>query len=177
MSASTCYVKGGASWYYMVNSDPLDGFAAASEGVDVYELVDGDEVVFYYGEDGITPENATALVNITVSINEAMDVLYDGPVTLEDGTFTCTATSGTGYTVDTLTPLGALDAVAEAEGFTYAVGDKKKVSNGFLLLDNVSEYCYVKGGASWYYMVNGDPLDGFAVCLRGCRRLRTRRRR
>ncbi len=95
------------------------------------------------------------------------DVLFDGTMTLADETFTCTASSGAEYTVDRLTPLGALDAVADDEGFTYVVGDKKKASNGFLLLDNISEYCYVKDGASWYYMVNGEPLDGFADASEG----------
>ncbi|WP_164913630.1 DUF4430 domain-containing protein [Methanoculleus taiwanensis] len=154
------YVKGGDSWYYMVNGDPLDGFADASEGVDVYGLVDGDEVVFYYGGNGVTPENATALINITVSVNEGMDVLYDGTVTLEDGTFTCTASSGAEYTVNTLTPLGALDAVADAEGFLYIVNNKSYDSKGILLIDGIGEHLFDKAaGTTWVCYVNDVALD------------------
>jgi DMSO/TMAO reductase YedYZ molybdopterin-dependent catalytic subunit len=92
-------------------------------------------------------------------------VLFDGPVALAAGTFECTAyDSGTSYTVDNLTPLGALHIVAEREGFTYDVTDKQwlKGYTGVLLLDNIDEYPYVKREAEWACYVNGGLKDGYS---------------
>ncbi|MDV2481736.1 hypothetical protein F8E02_06890 [Methanoculleus sp. Wushi-C6] len=92
-------------------------------------------------------------------------VLFNGPVALEAGAFECTAyNSGVSYTVDNRTPLGALQAVAGRTGFTYDVTDKKWVegSNEVLLLDNIGEYAFVKGGAGWACYVNGVEKDGYS---------------
>ena len=50
---------------------------------------------------------------------------------------------------------------AIAGGFTYDVTDKNYSSSGALLLDNVGDYNYVKGGSAWYAYVNGAIKDGF----------------
>ncbi|MCK9307707.1 MAG: hypothetical protein M0P17_09305, partial [Methanoculleus sp.] len=97
------------------------------------------------------------------TLSEGPVLLFDGTVALTDGTFECTASSGTGasYTVDNLTPLGALQAVAEREGFTYDVTDKKWDADEVLLLDNIGEYPFVKGGAEWACYVNDVMKDGY----------------
>ena len=88
-------------------------------------------------------------------------VLFDGTVALTEGTFECEA-SGTTYTVPNNTPLGALQAVAERRGFTYAVTDKKWEASEVLLLDDIGEYVYVKKGPEWACYVNGDKKDGYS---------------
>ncbi len=92
-----------------------------------------------------------------------LDVLYDGPVALETGkTFDVTAyNSGTSYAVKQNTPLGALHAAAVADNFTFDVTDKNIAASGALLLDNVGDYKYVKGGSKWYAYVNDDFKDGY----------------
>ncbi|MEG3056309.1 MAG: hypothetical protein RQM90_09620 [Methanoculleus sp.] len=67
------------------------------------------------------------------------------------------------YTVQCITPrFGALQKVSELKGFSYAVGDKKwSEGNEVLLLDDISEYKYVKGGDKWVCYVNGVEKDGF----------------
>ena len=88
--------------------------------------------------------------------------LFDDTVALTAGTFECTAyNSDTSYTVDNRTPLGALQAVAEREGFTYDVTDKKWSDTGVLLLDNIGEYPYVKHETEWACYVNDVFKDGY----------------
>lgn len=93
----------------------------------------------------------------------AMDILYDGTVVLVPGeTFTVTAyNSQTAYTVNKTTPLGALQAAATANGFSYDVTDKNYAASGALLLDNVGNYPYVKSGSKWYAYVNDTYKDGY----------------
>jgi len=88
-------------------------------------------------------------------------ILFNGTVTLTGGTFECTAyNSGTAYTVQNRTPLGALQAVAERKGFTYDVTDKKWATGSeILLLDNINEY--TKSDGKWACYVNGVEKDGF----------------
>ncbi len=93
---------------------------------------------------------------------QTVDVLYDGTVALKAGeTFEVTASSGETYTVGWNTPFGALQTVAVAKGFTYAVTDKNFEKSGALLLDDVGKYTFVKGGSQWYAYVNGVFKDGF----------------
>ena len=90
--------------------------------------------------------------------------LFDGTVALTEGSFECTAyNSGTAYTVPNNTPLGALQAVAERKGFTYAVTDKKWSANSeVLLLDDIGEY--TRNGDKWVCYVNGVKKDdGYKV--------------
>ena len=89
-------------------------------------------------------------------------ILFNGTVTLTGGTFECTAyNSGTAYTVQNRAPLGALQAVAERKGFPYAITDKKWDGSEVLLLDDIGEYKYVKGGSKWVCYVNGVEKDGY----------------
>ncbi|MDN5365308.1 MAG: hypothetical protein PWP44_511 [Thermacetogenium sp.] len=91
-----------------------------------------------------------------------VDVLYDGEVVLPAAeTFTVTAyNSGTEYTVNKATPLGALQAAAAAGGFTYDVTDKNYSASGALLLDNIGSYAY-KSPGKWYAYVNDVHKDGY----------------
>jgi DMSO/TMAO reductase YedYZ molybdopterin-dependent catalytic subunit len=57
--------------------------------------------------------------------------------------------------------LGALQAAAVANSFTYDVSDKNYGASGALLLDNVRDYDYVKGGSKWYAYVNDVYKDGY----------------
>ena len=89
-----------------------------------------------------------------------MDVLYEGTVSLSAGDTFKVTVSGTDYTVDVATPLGALQAAAKAGGFTYEVTDKNFGASGALLLDNVGSYNR-KDPGYWYAYVNGVYKDGF----------------
>ncbi len=104
----------------------------------------------------VAPQSAMAQSAKTV-------VLYDGTVNLTPGeTFDVTAyNSGSAYTVNKATPLGALQAAAAAGGFTYDITDKNYGASGALLLDNVGKHSYVKGGSKWYAYVNNVFKDGY----------------
>jgi len=93
----------------------------------------------------------------------SVDVLYEGTVHLSPAkTFEVTAyNSGSTYTVNEATPLGALHAASLANGFTYDVTDKNMSASGALLLDNIGTYEYKKGGSKWYAYVNGVFKDGY----------------
>ena len=103
--------------------------------------------------------------NDIIRIAEAstIDVLFDDEIALTPNeTFTLTAyTSNESYTVSKTTPLGALQAAATASGFTFDVTDKKYDSSKVLLLDNIGNYKYVKGGSKWYAYVNDVYKDGY----------------
>ena len=162
------YVKNGSEWYAYVNGVYKDGYATADDGLNLVELVNGDEVEFYYADIASTDFNAvkaaaTAAVKTVVAIS-TMDVLYEGTVNLTpEKTFSVTAyNSSVSYDVAENTPLGALHAAATAAGFTYAVTDKK-YDSGVLLLDDIGSYPYVKNGSEWYAYVNGVYKDGYAT--------------
>ncbi|MGI6575593.1 MAG: S-layer homology domain-containing protein [bacterium] len=91
-----------------------------------------------------------------------IDLLYNGTVSLPvEESFTVTAyNSGSAYTVDMATPLGALQAAGEAGGFTYDVTDKNYDASGALLLDNVGTYTRNNPGR-WYVYVNDTYQDGY----------------
>ncbi len=166
------YVKGGSKWYAYVNDDYKDGYNNAAGALNLIELANGDRVEYYYAAGVSDPTDfnavkgaATAAVKTVASVEvpSTMDVLYDGTVNLTPGeTFDVTAyNSETGYTVSQTTPLGALQAAATANGFAYAVSDKNFAASGALLLDNVGDYPYIKGGSKWYAYVNDDYKDGY----------------
>ncbi|HHU77004.1 MAG TPA: hypothetical protein GXZ24_08970 [Firmicutes bacterium] len=96
-----------------------------------------------------------------IAETQIVDVLYDGTMVLAPSeTFEVTAyNSGKTYIVGKNTPLGALQAAADANGFTYAVTDKNYDKSGALLLDDVGSYSYKPG--SWYACVNDILKDGF----------------
>ena len=86
-------------------------------------------------------------------------ILFDDTVALTAGTFECTASSGESYTVDYRTPLGALQAVAELEDFTYTVTDKRWEADEVLLLDDIGEY--TRDTERWACYVNDVFKDGY----------------
>ena len=165
------YTKATGKWYAYVNDVYKDGFGNHANGLNVIELVDNDKVEFYFASGITTPSDltavkaaATAAVKTVADIQPpgpVMDVLFDGPVTLVPGeTFSKTAyNSGTSYTINTTTPLGALQTAATSAGFTYDVTDKRWSLDQVLLLDNVSTY--TKATGKWYAYVNDVYKDGF----------------
>jgi len=101
---------------------------------------------------------------ITAAEAPAIDVLYEGTVTLTpDETFDVTPpNSSTAYTVSKTTPLGALQAAADAGSFTYNVTDKRWSYDGVLLLDDIGTYLRDKtNGVYWYAYVNDVYKDGY----------------
>ncbi len=110
---------------------------------------------------------ATAAVKTVADIQPpgpVMDVLFEGTVTLVPGeTFSKTAyNTGTSYTINTTTPLGALNAAATSAGFTYDVTDKNYATSGALLVDNIGTYLYQKTPRkAWYGYVNDVYKDGY----------------
>lgn len=161
------------TWTCLLNDDTvLDGYDNNPMAVNVYELHDGDRLLFYYGDTKIEnfgPEKADAIVRITVRISDGIDSLYDGGVILEEGTFDQTVNTNV-YQVNNFTPLGALHAAAEAGGFDYVLTDKKMEDSGILMLNDVGEYIFKKvkdeGGKTveqwaWTCSVDGVTLDDY----------------
>jgi hypothetical protein len=97
---------------------------------------------------------ASALVTEQPADDETGDmaVFWEGNVTLaENATFNVTAeNSGTEYSVDTQTALGAL----EATGLNYTVTDEYYEQFGSLFVDSI-EGRATEGMAGWFYQLNG----------------------
>ena len=91
-------------------------------------------------------------------------VLFDGDLTLKDGTFPCTAyNTGSTYQVQNLTPNGALELASKAGGFGYNVTDKKWVTMGTMLLDGAGGYNLDSGAnRAWAYRVNNVTKNDFS---------------
>ncbi len=89
--------------------------------------------------------------------------LFDGNLTLTDGTFAAHAyNSGATHQVQNLTPHGALELASKAGNFTYDATDKKWETMGTFLLDNAGGFDYDKtGNRVWAYRVNGAWKDDF----------------
>jgi len=108
---------------------------------------------YWHNYSGIWPSSSGLSVKhvselLIYSMEGASDVFFDNSVTLTEGYFSLTAyNSGTGYSVNNLTPLGALDAAATAGAFGYNVTDKKYQSMGILMLDDIRDYKYNKSGS------------------------------
>jgi len=123
------------------------------------------EAFWYYYQPGQPSATGLSVQNIDrifIYSNQAPPVtLYNGTVTLVQGeTFNKTAyNSGTNYTINKTTPLGALQTAATSGGFGYEVTDKRWSLDQVLLLDNVSTY--TKATGKWYAYVNGVYKDGF----------------
>ncbi|MBN2238665.1 MAG: hypothetical protein JW712_02740, partial [Dehalococcoidales bacterium] len=97
-----------------------------------------------------------------------LDVIFDGDVYLAPGeTVDVTAVykvpSGTVYTINQTTPLGALDAASKiGDGFSCNISDKKFTDpRWILMLDGVDEYIHGEAG-DWYAYVNDRYIDGYA---------------
>ena len=91
-------------------------------------------------------------------------VLFDGDLTLKDGTFPCTAyNTGSIYQVQNLTPNGALELASKAGSFGYNVTDKKWVTMGTMLLDGAGGYNLDSGtNRGWAYRVNNVTKNDFS---------------
>ncbi|UUX93062.1 hypothetical protein [Methanoplanus endosymbiosus] len=157
------YVKGGDSWVCYLNGNLLDDYSnPATEGLNTCPLSVGDELLFLYGGDGVTEATATAKVAITVTSGSSCDTIFDGSVALGEGTVAIESVEGNSYDVNELTPLGALFTVASEESISVNVTDKKFETMGILLLNDINEYLYVKGGDSWVCYLNGNLLDDYS---------------
>ena len=64
------YIKSTAEWACYVNGELKDGYGNHDDGLNVVALAEDDEVVFCYGSDP-TPETATALITITVGLEDS----------------------------------------------------------------------------------------------------------
>ncbi|MDO9540599.1 MAG: molybdopterin-dependent oxidoreductase, partial [Methanocalculus sp.] len=59
----------GTTWICTVNGQTLDDYGSPdTDGLNIYELKDGDIVEFYFGVKPVTPETATAYIRIEVSV-------------------------------------------------------------------------------------------------------------
>ncbi|MCK9591299.1 MAG: PKD domain-containing protein, partial [Methanoregula sp.] len=130
------------AWTCAVNGEILTD--SGTTALNTRVLTDGDSVLYYYGNtmlSGYTADDAVAKIILTVDEDTGVDVIYNGPVTLSDGTYSqyTYLKTGASYDVSELTPLGALHAASLLEGFTYDVTDKKLSSDGVMLLDNIRD--------------------------------------
>ena len=151
------------AWSCSVNGAVLDDYNnSTTDGLNIRELQNDDQVVFFYGDTKDaenSPENASAVIRITVSEDDGVDTIFDGEVTLTDVNFTATA-KDTDYEVSRLTPLGALDAAAESGDFTYNISNSRWDYDHVLLLDDIGDYKW-KAPDTWSCYVNGVKKDGF----------------
>ncbi|QSZ66557.1 PGF-pre-PGF domain-containing protein [Methanofollis aquaemaris] len=146
-------------WECYVNGKKLAYWGNyAEEGYPNYPLKDGDKVVFCYGPDGVTPENAVAAVLIDVAVGEdpfaGKTVIFNGGVTLTEGTYT-QESAGQTYEVGNYTPFGALHAASIAGNFDYLTNVKYEK----IILDAIADFQFVKHEAGWECYVNGKMLD------------------
>jgi hypothetical protein len=136
-----------------------EAVATVSETGLVTAVAEGTATITVTTEDG----NKTDSITVTVvegSGGPTIDVLYEGTVVLTPGeTFTVTVGSNE-YTINDNTPLGALQAAAEAGNFTYVLSDKRWSYDGVLLLDDVGQYVR-KSPGYWYAYVNDVYKDGY----------------
>ena len=171
------YTKATGKWYAYVNDVYKDGYGSHANGLNVIDLADNDKVEYYYAAGITTPSDliavkaaATAAVKTVADIQTpgpTLNVLFDGTVVLVPGeTFSKTAyNSGTSYTINKTTPLGALQMAATSAGFSYEVTDKRWSYDQVLLLDNVSTY--TKATGKWYAYVNDVYKDGYGSHANG----------
>jgi PKD repeat protein len=165
-STNYTYIAGPpkVTWNYQLNGI-YQNYNSATTGVSNLLIGDGDYIEFYYGPNQTTTENATAIIRLNINVPpppSTVDVIYNGTVTLTPGeTFNVTAyNSGTDYTINRTTPLGALDEVAMLEGFVYNVTDKRWSSDQVLLLDDVNGYIRNTPG-NWLAYINNVYKDGY----------------
>ncbi len=158
------------AWICQVNGVTLDDYGSPStDGFNIKELQDGDQVDLYFGVKPVTPESASGVVKILVDIippGPVVDTLFNGTVTLTPGsTFSVVPYQNltADYTVDSTTPLGALNAASIAgSGFSYSVSDKSYATKGILLLDETGGYWYNKTtNMAWICQLNGVTLDDY----------------
>jgi parallel beta-helix repeat protein len=161
------------NWLAYVNDVYKDGYGNHANGLDVINLSNGDRVEFYYVRGTVDKTNLTAVKAVALATVKTVadipsgptyDVLFDSTVILTPNTtFTKNAyNSGTIYTVNRTTPLGALDVAASTGGFTYDVTDSRWSYDTVLMLDNVDGYLYNKSQKwNWLAYVNDVYKDGY----------------
>ncbi|ACL15569.1 DUF4430 domain-containing protein [Methanosphaerula palustris] len=113
---------------------------------------------------GLPASEPTPTANVTPQPagSDGATTLFDGTVSLRTGTFNATAyNSGTTYSVDALTPQGALNAATRVAGFTYNVTDKKWATMGTMLLDGVGT-SNKDSTHGWAYTLNGAAMNDFS---------------
>jgi len=135
-------------------------------GVDQFVLEDGDVVTWYWSSSmDTTPANSSMLVCVNVAIEEPQEIIWQGDVTLINGTtFDVTANSSVSYEINQTTALGALDAAAEEGIFNYTVNDDWYASWGSLFVDSIADMPS-EGLSGWMYWVNypEDPMPMVGV--------------
>ena len=158
----------GRTWICQVNGVTLDDYGSpATDGLNVKGLANGDQVNFYYGTKPVTPVNATAVLKITVNIpapGPVVDTLFNGTVYLAaDSNVSVTAyNTGTSYTINATTPLGALSNATKTVSLPTNITDKSFATKGILMLDGIGNYLYNKSaGLTWICQVNGVTLDDY----------------
>ena len=100
------------------------------------------------------------LVEINVAIEEPQEIIWQGDVTLINGTtFDVTANSSVSYEINRTTALGALDAAADEGIFNYSVNDDWYASWSSLFVDSIADIPN-EGYNGWMYWVNypEDPM-------------------
>ena len=141
------------SWAIFVND------AQAPKGLSGNNLVDGDNVKFYFcpwgGMTALT-ENASYLVNITVNV---VDILFEGTVTLKNETtfsYVPSNNASASYTVSTTTDLGALIAT----GLALNASDSWYASYGTFWLESIADIeNEVWPSSTWAIYINDVPAS------------------
>jgi hypothetical protein len=151
--------EGYNGWMYWVNylEDPMPMI-----GADQFVLDNGDVVTWYWSSSmEMTPADSPMIVNVNVAIEEPQEIIWQGDVTLINGTtFDKTAhNSGASYELDRTTALGALDAASEDGVFNYTINDEWYASYGSLFVDSIVDIPN-EGYNGWMYWVNypEDPM-------------------
>ncbi|ACL16099.1 hypothetical protein [Methanosphaerula palustris] len=125
---------------------------------------------------GSARDTATSTPTVTSTVTPAPQqtsgtepvVLFDGNLTLTDGTYPCYAyNSGATHQVQNLTPQGFLELASKAGHFTYDVTDKKwdDPAYGTFLLDDAGGFNYsgsTDPKLAWAYRVNGVWKNDFS---------------
>ena len=145
--------EGWDGWMYWVNY-PED--LAPMVGADQFVLEDGDVVTWYWSSSmDMTPADSPMIVNVSVAIEEPQEIIWQGDVTLINGTtFDKTAhNSGVSYEINRTTALGALDAAAEEGVFNYTMNDEWYEQYGSLFVDSIADIPS-EGWDGWMYWVN-----------------------
>ncbi len=127
---------------------------------------------YWYNFSGIWPSSggdsvkyvAKIFVYSTIAPPVQPDILFDGTVSLgsmEKVNVTAYNT-GTSYTINATTPLGAMDRAIKTVGLPSNITDKSFATKGVLMVDGIGNYLYNKAaGRTWICQVNGVTLDDY----------------
>jgi hypothetical protein len=149
------------AWFIYVNDE------LAPLGLSQNEVEDGDQVTFLYAPYEYIAEepyiivdtaNATYIVDITVEVSQ-LNVIFDGSVTLEDGTFTFVPSNNASnsYEVENLTDMGALNTASNEGGFTYNASDEYYQNFSSFYLTDINGITDDAGASTaWFIYVNDE---------------------